>query len=230
MFSFLLLACKQYKRRSLCWRYGITPTKTKDQNRLCSRTLCSVAREIMKDFYLKALGAQIRFLRVPSRFVPVTKTLIRTWLPDAVCAVVSPAPAKKSIAHIEGSLSAEMTGQISASMCLWAFHQCFRTSQRMRITESNCQRFQKSSSTLCLTCRWKTQAQEMLSAGTIWPQSQNSVFCPQTHAGSTALLLPSGHTDTEVSSAFLNLLQGHIHPQCVDSIFRAWIHKQSLST
>lgn len=162
-------------------------TKTKDQNRLCSRTLCSVAREIMKDFYLQALGVQIRFLQVPSRLVPVTKTLIRTWLPDAICVVVSPVPAKKSIAHGEGSLPAGMTGQISASICLWTFHQCFRTSQRFRITESNYQRFQKSSSTLGLTCRWGTQAQEMLSAGSIWPQSQNSVLCPQTHAGSTAL-------------------------------------------
>lgn len=120
--------------------------KTKVQNRLCSRTLCSVAREIMKDFYLQVLGVQIRFLQVPSRLVPVTKTLIRTWLPDAICAVVSPIPAKKNIAHGEGSLPAEMTGQISASICLWTFHQCFRASQRFRITESNYQRFQKSSS------------------------------------------------------------------------------------
>lgn len=82
----------------------------------------------MKDFYLQALGVQIIFLQVPSRLVPVTKILRRTWLPDAICAVVSPVLAKKSIAHGKGSLSAEMTGQISASLCLWTFHHCFRTS------------------------------------------------------------------------------------------------------
>lgn len=37
-------------------------TKTKDQNKLCSRTLCSVAREFMKDFYLWVLGLPTGFL------------------------------------------------------------------------------------------------------------------------------------------------------------------------
>lgn len=167
--------------------------KTKDQNRLCSSTLCSVAREFTKDFYSQVLGVQIKILLSPQYTCSVTKTLIRTWLPDVVRAIVSPVLAKKSTAQGECFPSRwDGRGQISVSIWLWTFTSLLGPARDSKSQNTMFNTFQKSSSTLSLTCRWETQAQEKRSA----PEPELCLLTQDArwvHRPPIALPLPSGH-------------------------------------